>query len=128
MSEPLYVPVLPTRPHAAAAYRGLRPDTQNAVMPLWSLPPRPGLSRTDLAVAVRKDLTLVVQAQRYQQAWLDAPFAVESEVGALAGLLREASARGPLRPVTGPGRAPGQQAAALAIARAAGYGGHRRHP
>lgn len=122
MSGPLYIPVLPTRPHAADAYRRLRPAIQNAVAPIWNLPPRPGLPRDALAAAVSRDLALVTKSQRYRPAWLDAPFADESEIPILTELLPLASSLGPLRPVTGPGRSEAQQVGALTSARMSGDG------
>ncbi|WP_327382822.1 MULTISPECIES: beta family protein [unclassified Streptomyces] len=122
MSGPLYVPVLSARPHAADAYARLRPDVQNALMPVWNLLPRPGLQPAELVEKIRKDLAVVSKVQRYRPAWLDAPFASEDEAPVLAELLPEASALGPLRPVTGPGRPEAQQTVALATARTSGDG------
>ncbi|MFF5444242.1 beta family protein [Streptomyces sp. NPDC012888] len=122
MTGLLYVPVLPTRPHAVDAYSRLRPEAQNASAPVWNLPPRPGLAPAELAAQVRKDLAAVSRVQRYRPAWLDAPFAGEDETSVLAELMPEASAFALLRPVTGPGRPEAQQAVALATARTAGDG------
>ncbi|KUJ68713.1 hypothetical protein ACZ90_17720 [Streptomyces albus subsp. albus] len=122
MSGPLYMPVLPTRPHAADAYRRLRPDVQSAIAPIWSLPPRPGWPHDTLVVEIRHDLNSVIRSQRYHPAWVDAPFADETEVSVLTELLPEVSSLGPLRPVTGPGRSELQQVAALTAARLSGRG------
>ncbi|MEV7556105.1 beta family protein [Streptomyces sp. NPDC089795] len=122
MAGPLYVPVLPTRPHAVGAYSRLRPDVQNTLTPVWNLPPHPGLSPTELAAKVRQDLAAVSRGQRYHPAWLGAPFAGEEEIPVLAELMSEASAFGLLRPVTGPERHEAQQATALEAARTAGDG------
>ncbi|MGX1851651.1 beta family protein [Streptomyces sp. NPDC055299] len=122
MPEPLYVPVLATRPHAAHAYRELRPAVQAAVAPLWTLPPRPGLQPDVLAAALRRDLAVVSRVQRHRPAWLDAPFADGTETTALCEVLPQYWSLTPLRPVTGPGRPPAQQAAALASAASCGGG------
>ncbi|MFI0729767.1 beta family protein [Streptomyces sp. NPDC021225] len=123
MSEPLYVSVLPTRPHAVAAYRGLRPDVQARVAPLWTLPPRPGMLPDLLAAELRKEAGRIATVHRHQPAWLDAPFADESEAAVLAETLPpEWWAQRNLRPVTGPGRPVPQQSLALAVARRHGGG------
>ncbi|MEU1311220.1 hypothetical protein ABZ419_20345 [Streptomyces cinnamoneus] len=122
MSEPLYVPALPARPHAADAYRRLRPDTQRAVAPLWSLPPRPGLLPSELEAMFRGDLNKVTKAQRYHSAWLDAPFADEGQLSVLGPLLSGVVAAAPLRPVTGPERSRAQQTWALDAAQRSGDG------
>ncbi|MCW2900868.1 MAG: hypothetical protein JWO67_3133 [Streptosporangiaceae bacterium] len=122
MSGPLYVPVLPTRPHAAQAYRRLRPDVQSAVVPLWNLPPHPGWAPAAFATDVRKDLRAVRMVQRHHPAWVDAPFAEDTQIPTLADALSSASAAASLRPVTGPGRPEPQQTAALETARRIGCG------
>ncbi|WP_445516441.1 beta family protein [Streptomyces sp. NEAU-174] len=123
MSGPLYVAVLPTRPHAVEAYRGLRPDIQATVAPLWTLPPRPGMLPDPLAIELRKDARRVAAAHRHWPAWLDAPFADESEAAVLAETLPpEWWALRNLRPVTGPRRPVAQQSLALAAAEQHGGG------
>lgn len=118
MSVPLYVPVLPTRPHAAAAYRALAPDVRRQVAPLWTLPPRPGMLPKPLAGSMAKEAGDISTAQRLGSAWLDAPFADDDEAAVLAGVLTpEWWDHRNLRPVTGPGRPDAQQALALAVAR-----------
>ncbi|MER5377864.1 hypothetical protein [Streptomyces sp. NPDC002553] len=118
MSVPLYVPVLPTRPHATAAYRELTPDAQRRVAPLWTLPPRPGVLPKPLAERIGKDADGVTAAQRHGSAWLDAPFADETEAVVLAETLTpDWWDHRNLRPVTGPGRPGPQQSLALAVAR-----------
>ncbi|MFJ8939794.1 beta family protein [Streptomyces sp. NPDC102365] len=118
MSAPLYVPVLPTRPHAAAAYRALTPDIQRRIAPLWTLPPRPGMLPKPLAERVAKEAGAVSTAQRRGSGWLDAPFADDSEAAVLADVLNpEWWDHRNLRPVTGPGRPGAQQSLALAAAR-----------
>ncbi|MBD0417912.1 beta family protein [Streptomyces sp. TRM S81-3] len=124
MPGPLYVPVLPTRPHALAAYRALRPDVQAQVVPLWTLPPHPGMRPQPLAQALRKDAGRVAAAHRHGPAWLDAPFADEGEAAVLAGVLPPdwwAERRTP-RPVTGPDRPTAQRSWALAAAQQQGCG------
>lgn len=122
MAGPLYVPVLPTRPHAAEAYRRLRPDVQGAVAPVWNLPPHAGLPLSELALAFQKDVSIAAKVQRCRPAWLDAPFADETQMPVLVAILREASVAGPLRPVTGPGRPLSQQTSALDTALRSGDG------
>lgn len=118
MSVPLYVPVLPTRPHAVSAYRALTPDIQRRIAPLWTLPPRPGFLPTLLAQRIRKEAGDVATAHRHGSGWLDAPFADDIE----ADVLSDALSPGwwdhrNLWPVTGPGRPGSQQSLALAVAR-----------
>ncbi|MFD5388834.1 hypothetical protein ACFW95_34370 [Streptomyces sp. NPDC059474] len=123
MSAPLYVSVLPIRPHAMAAFRGLRPDIQARVAPLWTLPPRTGMLPDLLAVELRKDAGRVSTAHRYQSAWLDAPFTDENEAAVLAETLPpEWWAQRNLHPVTGPCRPVPQQSLALAAAQRRGGG------
>lgn len=118
MSVPLYVPVLPTRPHAAATYRALAPDLQRQVAPLWTLPPRPGMLPKPLAERIAKEAGDISTAQRLGSGWLDAPFADEDEAAVLADVLTPGwwDHRN-MRPVTGPGRPGAQQLLALAAAR-----------
>ncbi len=122
MAGPLYVPVLPTRPHAADAYRRLRPEIQRAIAPVWSLPPYAGLPPSALATAFQKDVDAVAKVQRYHPAWLDAPFSDETQSSVVAPILRDASAAAPLRPVTGPGRPLSQQTSAMDTALRSGDG------
>ncbi|MFG2583684.1 beta family protein [Streptomyces malaysiensis] len=123
MSGPLYVSVLPTRPHAVEAYRGLRPDIQVRVAPVWTLPPRSGMLPDLLAAELRKDASRVAAAHRHRPAWLDAPFADEREAAVLAETLPpEWWAQRNLRPVTGPRRPVAQQSLALAAAQRHGGG------
>ncbi|MFD9070091.1 beta family protein [Streptomyces lasiicapitis] len=122
MPGPLYVPMLPARPHAAGAYRRLSPDIQRDVVPLWNLPLRTGLGPSELGAAFRGDLRVVTKVQRYHPAWLDAPFAEDSQRSVLAPLLQRVVAEAPLRPVTGPERARQQQVWAWETARRSGDG------
>ncbi|AZS74646.1 hypothetical protein DDE74_30185 [Streptomyces lydicus] len=118
MSVPPYVPVLPTRPHAMAAYRALTPDVQRQVAPLWTLPPRPGVLPKALAQRIGKDAGDVTTTQRHGSGWLDAPFADDIEAAVLADTLTpEWWDHRNLRPVTGPGRPGAQQSLAVAVAR-----------
>ncbi|MEV5383424.1 hypothetical protein [Streptomyces sp. NPDC052721] len=118
MSVPLYVPVLPTRPHAVSAYRALSPDIRRRTAPLWTLPPRPGFLPRPLTQRIRKEAGDIATAHRHGSGWLDAPFADDVE----AGILSDALTPGwwdhrNLWPVTGPGRPGAQQSLALAVAR-----------
>lgn len=122
MSGPLYIPVLPTKAHARKAYLRLSPAIQGAVAPLWNVPPRPGLRVDALAAAVRQDVLDVSRVQRYHPAWVDTPFADESQLSVLAEVLSDLAGVSPLRPVTGPERPARQQTATLENARSAGDG------
>ncbi|MEU3711152.1 beta family protein [Streptomyces catenulae] len=122
MSGPLYVPVLPAKSHAREAYRKLIPEVQSAVVPLWNLPPRPGRRPDELISGVRGDVLDVSKAQRHHPAWVDSPFADEAQLSVLAKVLADLAEMGPLRPVTGPERPAGHQAATLETARCAGNG------
>ncbi|MFE9562869.1 beta family protein [Streptomyces sp. NPDC006487] len=122
MSGPLYVPVLPTRPHAVAAYQQLSPAVQRSVIPLWNLPPHPGLPLDLLTALIRREAHAVSRVQRHRPGWLDAPFADEPQLGVLAGVMSDLGELSPLRPVTGPGRPEPQQATVLEAARLSGSG------
>ncbi|MFD8973667.1 beta family protein [Streptomyces sp. NPDC059593] len=122
MSGPLYVPVLPAKSHARKAYRQLSPAAQAAVVPLWNLPPRAGMHPDVLATDVRKDVRDVSGVQRHHPAWVDAPFADEAQLSVLADVLSADAEVSPLRPVTGPERPEGHQAATLEHARSTGNG------
>ncbi|MBA6439489.1 beta family protein [Streptomyces sp. GMR22] len=124
MAEPLYVPVLPVRQHARTAYERVRPDIQAAMAPLWNLPPCPGVPLADLNKASwRKELNKVRGAHRRHPGWLDAPFAEEAQIPALAEVLAECTGLSRLlRPVTGPERSQAQQSAALGTAHRYGCG------
>ncbi|MBA2809675.1 beta family protein [Streptomyces sp. KM273126] len=118
MSVPLYVPVLPTRPHATAAYRALTPHVRRRVAPLWTLPPRPGMLPKPLAERIGEDADNVAAAQRHESGWLDAPFSDGTEAAVLADTLTpEWWDHRNLWPVTGPGRPGIQQSLAVAVAR-----------
>ena len=117
MSVPLYVPVLPTRPHAVSAYRALPPDLQRRIALLWTLPPRPGFPPGPLAQLIRKEAGGVSAVHRRGSGWLDAPFADEVEAEVLSDTLApEWWEHRNLWPVTGPGRPGAQQSLALAAA------------
>ncbi|MGY1439706.1 beta family protein [Streptomyces reniochalinae] len=122
MSGPLYVPVLPARPHAVAAYRRLRPDVRAALMPLWNLPPLPAVGSARLEAAVRKFVAPVSGVHRHHDGWIDAPFAEDAQISGLADALSAYSELGRLRPVTGPERTEAQQTAAVEVARRCGCG------
>ncbi|MFJ6833889.1 beta family protein [Streptomyces sp. NPDC091209] len=116
MSGPLYVPVLPTRPHAAGACRRLWPDVRAAIRPLWNLPPLPGAVTETLAKLVGKYVDPVSVVSRHG-GWIDAPFGEDAQTADLAEALSVYCELGRLRPVTGPERTETQQAAAVETAR-----------
>ncbi|MEU5138960.1 hypothetical protein [Streptomyces sp. NPDC021139] len=121
MSVPTYVPVLPARPHAAAAYRGLARALQHRVVPLWTLAPHPGMLPGPLAGRIAKEAADAARAQSRTPGWLDAPFVDEAEAAVLADTLSPQWWEDRfLRPVTGPGRPVVQQSLALEVARRLG--------
>ncbi|ONK14345.1 beta family protein [Streptomyces sp. MP131-18] len=124
MSVPRYVPVLPVRQHARLAYLGVRPDLQAAMAPLWNLPPCPGVPPAALNnTPWKKEVDRVRGAHRRHPGWVDAPFAEEAQIPALAEILSECTGlSGLLRPVTGPERSAAQRSAALETARLRGCG------
>ncbi|WP_432065846.1 beta family protein [Streptomyces sp. C10-9-1] len=122
MSAPLYVPVLPARPHARTAYRQLSPSVQRALVPLWNLPSRAGRPSDVLAAGVERDVLDVSKVHRNHPAWVDAPFADEDHLAALAPVLSVVAGVSPLRPVTGPERPRHHQATTLESARHTGSG------
>ncbi|MFE7277205.1 beta family protein [Streptomyces sp. NPDC057623] len=116
MSGPLYVPVLPTRPHAAGACRRLWPDVRAAIRPLWNLPPLPGVAPETLTTLVGKYVDPVSAVSRHG-GWIDAPFGEDAQTAALAEVLSVYCEFGRMRPVTGPERTEAQQTAAVETAR-----------
>ncbi|MGW3460157.1 beta family protein [Streptomyces olivaceoviridis] len=116
MSGPLYVPVLPTKPHAAGAFRRLWPEVRAAIRPLWNLPPLPGVAPETLATVVGTYVDPVSAVSRHG-GWIDAPFGEDAQTAALAEALLVYCELGRLRPVTGPERTEAQQAAAVETAR-----------
>ncbi|MEW1672202.1 beta family protein [Streptomyces noursei] len=116
MSGPLYVPVLPTRPHAIGAWRQLWPDVRAASRPLWNLPSLPGTAPETLATVVDKYVGPASAVSRHG-GWGDAPFGEDPQTAALAEALGPYCEFGQLRPVTGPERAEAQQRAAVETAR-----------
>ncbi|MEF9886206.1 beta family protein [Streptomyces sp. P9-A4] len=134
-SEPLYVPALPARRSALGAYEKSAPVVRARVAPLWTVPPRSGRDRTmgmrprrpldpdpvALADHLRTTLNAIERVQGGLPAWVDT-FHVEDEPGALAAAFGPGPGSTPLRPVTGVGRAPGQQTACAEAARLSGHG------
>ncbi|MER8032351.1 beta family protein [Streptomyces bauhiniae] len=116
MSGPLYVPVLPTRPHAAGACRRLRPEVRAAVRPLWNLPPLPGAVSETLTALVGTYVGPVSAVTRHG-GWIDAPYGEDAQTSALAEALSVYCELGLLCPVTGPERTEAQQVAAVRTAR-----------
>ncbi|MCC4321498.1 MULTISPECIES: beta family protein [Streptomyces] len=135
MVEPIYVPVLPARRSALAAYERLAPWARRKTSPLWTIPPRTGAERTmghrpsappdrdpvALTHYVRTKMVGITNVQQAIPAWLDA-FHVEDEPGPLSAGIWELLADGPLRPVTGIERAHWQQLACAEWARTSGNG------
>ncbi|MDI3389105.1 hypothetical protein QIS99_23330 [Streptomyces sp. B-S-A8] len=132
---PLYVPVLPARSSALAAYAGLKPWIRAVTAPVWTVPPRTGPERllghrpevlydrdpVALAAHVRRRTVDIMRAQGALPAWVDA-FHVEDEAGPVAGELWNHLPGSPLRPVTGVERPEWQQDATARTARASGNG------
>ncbi|MFF7378323.1 beta family protein [Streptomyces massasporeus] len=116
MSGPLYVPVLPTRPHAAGACRRLWPDVQAAIRPLWNLPPLPGAAPETLSTLVGKYVGPVSSVSRHG-GWIDAPFSEDAQTAAVTESLSVYCELGRLRPVTGPERTETQQTSVVETAR-----------
>ncbi|MFD5338769.1 beta family protein [Streptomyces hawaiiensis] len=121
MSGPLYVPVLPTRPHAVAAVKDLAPRVRDRTVPLWTLPVMTAEDTDELQQAVDKELRRVAAVQKYTPAWLDAPYA-DLDERAYADLLPSYWSHTALRPVTDPGLPAAHQAVATASARDGGNG------
>ncbi|MFJ5258979.1 hypothetical protein ACIQAC_00685 [Streptomyces sp. NPDC088387] len=119
MVEPTYVPVLPVRPRAWAAYEALDPRVRRRTEPLWTLTPhhgpeRPRDERYDLdpnddPAELERWLTpkvdRLVEATDSMPGWLDAVH-VESRVRGSAAALWRLASRCNLRLVTGPERDP----------------------
>lgn len=80
------------------------------------------MTSTGLDTAVDKLVGPVSKVQSRQEAWLDTPFAEDSQVWQLADTLSVYSELGRLRPVTGPERSGAQQTAALRTAHRCGCG------
>ncbi|CAL9403572.1 beta family protein [Streptomyces sp. enrichment culture] len=116
MSGPLYVPVLPTKPHAAGVFPRLSPDVRAAVKPLWNLPPLREVARETLGTVVDACVGRVSAVSRHG-GWIDAPFDDDGRTAAFAEALAVYCEFGRLRPVTGPERTAEQQAVAVGTAR-----------
>ncbi|WP_405822997.1 hypothetical protein OG705_24265 [Streptomyces sp. NBC_00838] len=121
MPGPLYVPVLPTRENATAAYGDLAPDIRDGVSPLWTVPPHADTDPILLERKLRRAIGPAARAQRHSPGWLDAPFG-DQPAAPLADLLHEYWTTSPLRPVTGPERPREQQMGASRAARESGNG------
>ncbi|MFG2876460.1 hypothetical protein ACGFYU_15970 [Streptomyces sp. NPDC048337] len=115
MVEPLYVPVLPVRRGALAAYSGLTPSRHALVGPLWTVPRGVGAARTPSLAAG------IVVAQRSAPAWVDARH-LEGEPDAVTEGFWQRLLGASVRPVTGPGRADRQRDACVEFALACGNG------
>ena len=116
MSGSLYVPVLPTKPHAAGVFRQLWPVVRAEIRPLWNLPPLPGVLPERLGTVVGTYVDRASAASRHG-GWIDAPFAEDAQTAALAEALAVYCELGWLRPVSGPERSGEHQAAAVETAR-----------
>ncbi|MFJ4061487.1 beta family protein [Streptomyces albogriseolus] len=116
MSGPLYVPVLPTKQHAAEVFPRLRPDVRSAVRPLWNLPPLHKVAQETLGTVVDTCVGRASAVSRHG-GWIDAPFGTEALTPAFAEALAARCRFGQLKPVTGPERTAEQQAMAVGTAR-----------
>ncbi|MFC5214729.1 beta family protein [Streptomyces coerulescens] len=117
MTEPMYVPVLPTRPRAWDAYGLLDSRLRRRVAPLWTIVPRTGTERTrgeravpepdDEGTLTERWLTPLVdrliKVMDGAPGWVDAAHA-ESHVRGSAAALWRLATRSALRLVTGPER------------------------
>lgn len=119
MSEPLYVPVLPIRAHAVAAAKELAPWVRDRTSPLWTLPAITVQDADQLKLTLDKELRRVAIAQKYTEAWLDAPHA-DFAAAPYADLLHSYWSHTALRPVTGPDLPVAHQSAAAESARNGG--------
>ncbi|WP_166682855.1 beta family protein [Streptomyces aquilus] len=117
MIEPIYVPILPTRPRAWKAFEALDTRLRSRIAPLWTIVPcvgperargeRPALEpdddRTVLEPWLVPLMDRLITAVDGAPGWIDASH-VESQVrGSAVGLWRLATRSG-LRLVTGPER------------------------
>ncbi|MEU5179094.1 hypothetical protein AB0G49_03445 [Streptomyces longwoodensis] len=121
MSGASYIPVLPVRPHAVAAFKDLAPGTRDRTAPLWTLPVMTAEDADGLPQAVRKEIGRVAAVQKYTPGWLDAPYADLGE-DPCATLLPFYWSHTALRPVTAPDFPAAHQAAAADSAREGGNG------
>lgn len=121
MSGPLYVPVLPVRPHTAAAVKDLVPWTRDHMAPLWTLPVMTAEDADELQQSLDKEIGRVAAVQKYTSAWLDAPYADLNE-SPYANLLPFYWSHTALRPVTAPDLPASHQAVAAHSAREGGNG------
>ncbi|WP_432069830.1 beta family protein [Streptomyces sp. AA1529] len=101
MPEPLYVPVLPMKPHAARTFAGLPLAERRYAAPLWTLPPH---EQKPLQRLPESALSYVARSRRFTPgAWLDVPY-LEDCTEAVTSRLHELWTVGSLTPVTAPGR------------------------
>ncbi|MEV5881408.1 hypothetical protein AB0L74_01510 [Streptomyces sp. NPDC052020] len=121
MSGPLYVPVLPVRPHAVAAVKDLAQWTRDQMAPLWTQPVMTAADADELQQAVDKEVGRVAAVQKYTWAWLDAPYA-ELDKTPYVNLLPFYWSHTALRPVTDPDRPASHQTVAAHSAREGGNG------
>lgn len=117
MVEPLYVPVLPARRGAVAAYVRLSPATRDRIAPLWMLPPRTGPERTRgvspppdpeaggraLNAWLTPRVDRLIEAMDGHHGWVDAAH-VEAELNGSAIALWRLMTRSAMVLVTGPER------------------------
>ncbi|MEV2195355.1 hypothetical protein AB0I02_30970 [Streptomyces phaeochromogenes] len=135
MVEPIYVPVLPAKRSAWAAYAQLDLDLRLYIAPLWTLVPRIGPERTRGArtvpipdgdqTALSTWLTprtdQLIEAMDGMTGWVDAVHVEDSVQGAATSLWRLMTRSG-LRLVTGPERDPALQRYAADLAFQSGRG------
>lgn len=101
MPEPLYVPVLPLRSHAATAFAGIPAVVRARAAPLWTLPPQEGGTLRQLPERVLQAVAGALGPSA--GAWLDVPFA-EDASGPARARLRDLWTWGAFTAVTAPDR------------------------
>lgn len=101
MPEPLYVPVLPLKPHAARTFAGLPLVERRDAAPLWTLPP---YEQAPLRQLPERALRDVARSRRFSPgAWLDVPY-LRDCTESVTRRLHELWTVGSLTPVTAPDR------------------------
>lgn len=121
MPEPLYVPVLPLKPHAARTFAGLPLVERRDAAPLWTLPP---YEQAPLRQLPDSALRYAARSRRFSPgAWLDVPY-LRDCTESVTRRLHELWTDGSLTPVTAPDRL--LRLHDLAVASAVSPGGGER--